>query len=58
MHDVKGTPVGAFIKKIGEKRKNKGKILLALFFKLQMLLTFLKGFNVPLWIFLSAELIL
>ena len=48
---------GAFIKKIGEKRKNEEKILRTLFFESLMLWTLSTGLNVSLWVFLSPEYI-
>ena len=57
LYNAKGAVFGAFIKKIGEKRKNEEKILRALFFELTMLWTLLTGLNVSLWVFLSAEYI-
>ena len=57
LYHAKGALFGAFIKKIGKKRKNEEKILYALFFESLMLWTLLTGLNVSLWVFLSPEYI-
>ena len=56
LYHTKGALFEAFIKKVVTK-KDKGKILLALCFKLSMLMTLLASFNVSILGFLSAEFI-